>query len=43
MINGRAFAVAGLTERVARSRNMNIVIGTAERPIRTPAACRIPL
>jgi len=32
MINGRAFAVAGLTERVARSRNMNIVIGTAEAP-----------
>ncbi len=32
MINGRAFAVAGLTERTARSRNMNIVIGTAEAP-----------
>ncbi len=32
MINGRAFAAAGLTERIARSRNMNIVIGTAEAP-----------
>jgi NADH oxidase (H2O2-forming) len=32
MINERAFAVAGLTERIAISRNMNIVIGTAEAP-----------
>ncbi len=30
VINGRAFAVAGLTERLARQSNMNIVIGTAE-------------
>ena len=32
MINGRAFAVAGLTERFAKQMGMNIVIGTAEAP-----------
>jgi len=30
MINGRAFGVAGLTERLARQTGMNFVIGTAE-------------
>jgi pyruvate/2-oxoglutarate dehydrogenase complex dihydrolipoamide dehydrogenase (E3) component len=30
MINGRAFAAAGLTERQARDQGMNLVIGTAE-------------
>jgi NADH oxidase (H2O2-forming) len=30
MVNGRAFGVAGLTERIARQTGMNIVIGTAE-------------
>jgi len=30
MINGRAFAVAGLTERFAKEYGMNVVIGTAE-------------
>jgi len=30
MVNNKAFAVAGLTERTARQNNMNIVIGTAE-------------
>ncbi|MDD4613735.1 MAG: FAD-dependent oxidoreductase [Synergistaceae bacterium] len=37
MINGRAFAVAGLTERNARKNGMNIVIGTAEAPDTHPA------
>ncbi len=32
MINGRAFGVAGLTERAARQSGMNIIIGTAEGP-----------
>ncbi|MGC9372151.1 MAG: FAD-dependent oxidoreductase [Thermovirgaceae bacterium] len=32
MLNGRAFAAAGLTERQAREQGMNIVIGTAEAP-----------
>lgn len=32
IINGRAFAVAGLTERQARQYGMNIVIGKAEAP-----------
>ncbi len=32
IVNGRAFAVAGLTERLARQYGMNIVIGTAEAP-----------
>ena len=31
-INGRAFAVAGLTERQARECKMNVMIGTAEAP-----------
>jgi len=30
IVNGRAFAVAGLTERLARQDGMDIVIGTAE-------------
>jgi len=30
VINNRAFAVAGLTERAAKQYNMNVVIGTAE-------------
>ncbi len=32
MINGRAFGVAGLTERLAKSNAMRYVIGTAESP-----------
>jgi len=32
MINGRAFGVAGLTERIARQNGMKYVIGTAEAP-----------
>ncbi|WP_082390115.1 FAD-dependent oxidoreductase [Ornatilinea apprima] len=32
IVNGRAFAVAGLTERQARQYGMNIVIGKAEAP-----------
>jgi NADH oxidase (H2O2-forming) len=32
LINGRAFAVAGLTERQAKENGMDIVIGTAEAP-----------
>jgi len=32
LINGRAFAVAGLTERLARGYGMNVVVGTAEAP-----------
>lgn len=32
IINGRAFGVAGLTEREARNNNMEIVVGTAEAP-----------
>jgi pyruvate/2-oxoglutarate dehydrogenase complex dihydrolipoamide dehydrogenase (E3) component len=32
MINGRAFAAAGLTERQACDQGMNVVIGTAEAP-----------
>lgn len=32
MLNGRAFAVAGLTERMAGQMGMNYVIGTAEAP-----------
>ena len=32
MINGRAFAVAGLTERIARQNGMNIVVTNAEAP-----------
>ncbi|MFP4482893.1 MAG: FAD-dependent oxidoreductase [Thermovirgaceae bacterium] len=32
MVNGRAFAAAGLTERQARDQGMNIVIGTAQAP-----------
>ena len=30
MVNGRAFAVAGLTERFAKDYGMNVVVGTAE-------------
>lgn len=32
VVNGRAFAVAGLTERLAKQYGMNYVIGTAEAP-----------
>lgn len=32
MINGRAFAVAGLTERLARQKGMDIAIGEAKGP-----------
>jgi NADPH-dependent 2,4-dienoyl-CoA reductase/sulfur reductase-like enzyme len=32
MINGRAFAVAGMTERTAKENGMNIVIATAQAP-----------
>jgi pyruvate/2-oxoglutarate dehydrogenase complex dihydrolipoamide dehydrogenase (E3) component len=32
VINGRAFGVAGMTERVAKERGIQIVIGTAEAP-----------
>jgi NADPH-dependent 2,4-dienoyl-CoA reductase/sulfur reductase-like enzyme len=32
IINGRAFGVAGLTEREARNNNMEIVVGKAEAP-----------
>ncbi len=32
VINGRAFGVAGMTERVAKGRGIQIVIGTAEAP-----------
>jgi len=32
VVNGRAFAVAGLTERAARQCGMNIVVTTAEAP-----------
>ncbi len=32
MINGRAFAAAGLTERKALDLGMNVVIGTAQAP-----------
>lgn len=32
IVNGRAFAVAGLTERFAKEYGMNVVIGTAEAP-----------
>lgn len=32
MINGRAFAVAGLTERLAKEKGMNVVIGRASGP-----------
>ena len=32
MINGRAFAVAGLTERIARQNGMNIVVTHADAP-----------
>ncbi len=32
MINGRAFAVAGLTERLAKQKGMNVVIGKAKGP-----------
>ncbi len=31
-VNNRAFAVAGLTERIANQYGMNVVIGTAEAP-----------
>lgn len=37
VINGRAFGVAGLTERLARENGMNIVVGTAEAPDTHPA------
>ncbi len=37
MVNGRAFGVAGLTERLARENGMNIVVGTAEAPDTHPA------
>ena len=32
MISGRAFAIAGLTERVAKEKGMNVVIGRAKGP-----------
>jgi NADPH-dependent 2,4-dienoyl-CoA reductase/sulfur reductase-like enzyme len=32
MINGRAFGVSGLTERVAKEAGINYIIGTAEAP-----------
>lgn len=32
MVNGRAFAVAGLTEKMTKENGMNIMIGTAEAP-----------
>jgi len=32
VVNGRAFAVAGLTERFAREDGMHVVVGTAESP-----------
>ncbi len=32
VINGRAFGVAGMTERIAKERGLQIVIGTAEAP-----------
>jgi len=32
MVNGRAFAVAGLTERQAKQLGMNVVVGKAESP-----------
>jgi NADH oxidase (H2O2-forming) len=45
MVNGRAFGVAGLTERIARRTGMNIVIGTAEaadtHPGGMPNSCLI--
>jgi len=37
VINERAFAVAGLTERLAKLNGMNFVIGTAEAPDTHPA------
>ena len=37
MLNGRAFAVAGLTERLARQYGMHVVVATAEAPDTHPA------